>query len=104
MESYIQYAAGYSKDNVTPSDIKRAILDIQKMDEEHGAFWVSVFNDFENILEIDKSLNITAIFDPDNDNGTKYKAKDWQEIESFLLLLIDEKFDDLKQKINKNWH
>jgi hypothetical protein len=99
MESYIQYAAGYSKENINRNDIKKAIHDIQKMDDEHGAFWVSIITDYENVLEIDKSLRITAIFNPETDNGTKYAAKDWQEIESLLLLLLDGKFEDIKQRI-----
>ncbi len=41
-DSYIQYAAGYDKDNVTIEDIDKAIKDIQEMDEEHGAFWISI--------------------------------------------------------------
>ncbi|WP_165852230.1 hypothetical protein [Chryseobacterium pennae] len=41
-ENYIQYAEGYQKDNIDEKDIVKAIKDIQLMDDEHGAFWVSV--------------------------------------------------------------
>jgi hypothetical protein len=102
MESYIQYAAGYNKDNVTEKDINKAIGDIQKMDDEHGAFWVSIITDEENVIEVDKSLQVSVILEPNNDKEIKYKANDWDEVKQLYLLLLDKKFDDIKRLINKN--
>ena len=53
-ENYIQYASGYQKDNIDEKDIVKAISDIQLMDDEHGAFWVSVITDDENVIEVNK--------------------------------------------------
>ena len=63
MESYIQYASGYQKDNIIFDDIKKAISDVQKMDDEHGAFWASVITDDENVIETNKDLQLSIIFD-----------------------------------------
>ena len=47
------YTSGYQKDNIDITAIKKAIHDIQYMDDEHGAFWVSVqMDDYENVIEI----------------------------------------------------
>ena len=51
MESYIQYASGYQKENISIEDINKAILDVQKMDDEHGAFWAAVITDDESVIE-----------------------------------------------------
>ncbi len=53
-ETYIQYAGGYQKDNINETDIEKTIKDIQRMDDEHGAFWVSVIIDDENVIEVNK--------------------------------------------------
>lgn len=56
IENYIQYAGGYQKDNINETDIEKAIADIQRMDDEHGAFWVSVTTNDENVIEVNKDL------------------------------------------------
>lgn len=102
MESYIQYAAGYNKENVSENDINKAIEDVQKMDDEHGAFWISVITDNENIIEVNKSLLVKFILEPENDKEIKYQANNWDEVKNFYLLLIEIRFDDIKRLINKN--
>jgi hypothetical protein len=99
MESYIQYAEGYNKDDISIKDIRKAIHDVQEMDDEHGAFWVAVIVKEEYTLEVDKSMTISRIFKPDNDKGVRYKAKDWKEVEFLFGLLLDKKFDEIKQII-----
>ena len=77
-ESYLEKAWGDSVDNPKLKDIKTAIHETQKMDDEHGAFWVSVFdeNDIEVVLEVSKNLRITLILDPENiDPGTFNEMK-----------------------------
>ncbi len=96
MESYIQYASGYQKYDITLDDIKKAILDVQNMDDEHGAFWVSVITDDENVIETNKDLQLSIIFDGEE---FKYKATDWNEVASFYNLLIGKRFDEIKEKI-----
>ena len=61
-ESYIQYLAGYSKDAANMQDVKTALADLQSMDNEHGAFWVSVIKNEENVLEANKDLSVLVIF------------------------------------------
>ncbi len=95
-ENYIQYAGGYNKDNINFADIENAILKIQKIDDEHGAFWVSIITDDENVIETDKYLNLSIVFDG---NQINYKAKDWLKVKEFYKLLLDENFNEIKQKI-----
>ena len=95
-ESYIQYLAGYQKDNVDLNDIKKAIADIQEMDDEHGAFWVSVITDDENVIEVNKGKKLSVIF-----QGVEftYRANGWDEVEEFFTLLINEEFEVIKERI-----
>lgn len=95
-ENYIQYAGGYNKDNIDFRDIEKAINKIQQLDDEHGAFWVSVITDDENVIEVDKYLNLAFIFHGDQVN---YQAKDWLEVKEFYKLLLTENFEEIKQKI-----
>ena len=44
-DSYLQYAAGYQKKDVKSEDITKAIQDLEIMNDEHGAFWISVMTD-----------------------------------------------------------
>ena len=72
-ENYIQYAGGYQKNNIDEADIQKAITDIQLMDDEHGSFWVSVITDDENVIEVNRDLSLSLIF---QGQETRYQAKD----------------------------
>jgi len=96
IENYIQFAGGYQKDNIDETDIEKAIKDIQFMDDEHGAFWISVITDDENVIEVNKDLSLSVIF---KGIETKYQATDWNEVKELYNLLLLEKFDEIKVKI-----
>jgi hypothetical protein len=96
-KNYIQYAGGYQKDNIEESDIEKAIEDIQLMDDEHGAFWVSVITDIENVIEVEKDLSVSVIFEGVEN---KYQAKTWIEVKELYSLLLLEKFNEIKAKVN----
>jgi len=98
-ENYIQFASGYQKDNIEEEDIVKAISDIQLMDDEHGAFWVSVITDDENVIEVNKDLSLYVIFDGQQTNN---QAKDWNEVTELYKLLLNEKFDEIAERINRN--
>jgi len=93
---YIQYAGGYQKENISKVDIEKAIKDIQLMDDEHGAFWVSVITDDENVIEVNNNLSLSVIFEGDE---TKYQAVNWYEVEQLYKLLLSEQFDEIKRRI-----
>lgn len=95
-ENYIQYAGGYQKDYITDADIKKAIKDVQSMDNEHGAFWISVITDDENIIEVNKDLSLSVIFEGEE---IKHQAADWNEVEQLYKLLLSEQFDEIKRRI-----
>lgn len=89
-ENYLQFAGGDSKKDIRISDVQKAIKGLKKADEEHGAFWVSVITDEENVLEVDKDRQMTFVFYGEE---TKYTASDWDEVEMLYRLLLDEEFD-----------
>ncbi|MCU0351763.1 MAG: hypothetical protein MUF43_13200 [Flavobacterium sp.] len=95
-ENYIQYASGYQKENIEVSDIEKAIGDIQLMDDEHGVFWVSVITHDENVIEVNKNLSLTVIFE---EQETKYQATDWMEVAELYKLLLIEKFDEIVLRV-----
>lgn len=100
-DSYIQNAAGYDKENVTIEDIDKAIKDIQEMDEEHGAFWISILmdNDEEYVIEVNKRQKVSVIYGEKID--IQYDSKDWNEVKHILKLHIDKKFDDIMTIVEK---
>jgi len=100
-DSYIQYAAGYDKENVTIKDIDKAIKDVQEMDEEHGAFWISILmdNDEEYVIEVNKRQKVSVMYGEKID--IQYDSQDWNEVKHILKLHIDKKFDDIITIVNK---
>ncbi len=94
IENYIQYVSGYQKDNI--DEIAKAIADIQLMDDEHGAFWVSVITDDENVIEMNKDLTLSLIFEGQR---TKHGAKDRKEVSELYGLLLNEKFDKIAARL-----
>lgn len=91
-ENYIQYAGGYQKESIDETDIAKAITDIQLMDDEHGAFWVSVISDDENVIEVKKDLSLSVYFEGQE---IKCQAIDWNEVAELYRLLLLEKFDEI---------
>lgn len=97
--NYIRFASGYQKDNIEEEDIVKAISDIQLMDDEHGVFWVSVITNDDNVIEVNKDLSLYVIFDGQQ---TNYQAKDWNEVTELYKLLLNEKFDEIAERVNRN--
>jgi hypothetical protein len=103
MESYLANAMGDSVDNVSLHDIQRAIADIQEMDEEHGAFWVSIVEEEETVLETQKDLTVIGIFQPSEpgDKGIRKQMKNWAEVERLYALFLDQNFDAVKKILSE---
>ena len=108
VESYLEKGWGDSVDNPKLEDIKTAITETQKMDDEHGAFWVGVFdeNNKESILEVSKNLSLTLILDPENPdpetfNEMKSEASDWEAALGKYELLLNGEVEELKELMNK---
>ncbi len=99
-DSYIQYAGGYNKEDVNSNDIVKALEDIKKMDEEHGAFWISILNeeDEEMVIEVNKDLNLSLIF---GEEEYQYQSQNFEEIKSILELHIDKEFEKIKSITKK---
>lgn len=90
IESFLEKAWGDSVENPASQDVKVAILETKKMDDEHGAFWVGVFgeNDEEIVLEVDNNLRTTLLLNPESNEAISKFAESWdQVIEHFENLL-----------------
>ena len=98
-ETYLQKAWGDSLENVSINDVRNAIYETQHMDDEHGAFWVGLFNSNENVLEVHKDLTIIGVFEDSPDEQIKRKGKSWEEIESLYCLLLEGHLNKLKQTL-----
>ena len=73
MENYLQRAWSDVQENVAIDDIKDAIVEIQEMDDEHGVFWVSIGDEEEAILEVDKDINMIATINDGTENPISKK-------------------------------
>jgi len=99
-DSYLQYAAGYQKEDVKSEDITKAIQDLEIMNDEHGAFWISVMTDENDEINHASDENearwnyafwlqkqITTVGENDDEEGRKIINK-WI---SELVLIIQMK-------------
>lgn len=100
--SYIQYAAGYNKDDITDADINKALSDLVNMDDEHGGFWVSVYeaDTDEFVVELHKSLTLFGNFG----EGENYKTtlSNIESSKEYFNLLLLGRIDELKGKFKNN--
>ncbi len=71
------------------------------MDEEHGAFWVSIVEEEETILEVDKNMKMIAIFRGDVENPVISKRNTWEEVLSFYELLLKKNFESLGTRMKQ---
>lgn len=98
--SYIQYASGYDKDNITIKDIIKALDDLKQMDKEHGAFWVGVYgeNIDEVVLEVHKNKVLFGNF---GDKEYKIQLDNLKVCKHFFDLLLNGSIEELKEKFKK---
>lgn len=97
--SYIQYASGYEKEDVQPQDISKAIKDLQGMDDEHGAFWISVLkDDVEFVIQVNKLKTMTLI---EGELETDLACENWAEVEEIYNLQIANELDNVLKRFKK---
>ena len=95
--TFLEKAWGESFEDVEINDVKKAIIEVQRMDDEHCAFWVGWD---EYVLESNKDLSVIAVFE-DTETQIKVKAQNWIEIENLYRLLLDGRIAELKDVLNK---
>ena len=103
--SYIQYAAGYKKENIAISDFLKASEDLRQMDDEHGGFWIGIYvaDNNEYVLEMHKDLTLFGNFS-ENENF-KVKLKNLESSKEYFKFLLDGMIHELKENlkiINQN--
>lgn len=96
--SYIQYASGYDKDDITNADINKALSDLVTMDDEHGGFWIGVYGveTDEFVLELHKNLTLFGNFG--EDENYKIILKNIESSKEYFNLLLSGMIDELKEK------
>lgn len=97
-EFWIENAWGDSVDNATIDDIKVAIQETLKMDDEHGAFWVGN-NDNEFVMEIHKDLKLFFATNDKSDEQITTKLHSWAEVEKFYQLFLDNRYEEIEKEI-----
>lgn len=95
-ENYLQRAWSDAIDNVKIDDVKIAISETLEMDDEHGAFWVSIIINDENILEMNKNFEIIGVFEDNNDVQFKKKFESIEEIIALYEIFLNEDFNKVK--------
>ena len=93
MDSYLHMAIGESIDSVTPEDIRKAILAIKAMDEEHGAFWVVMEADGEIVLETHNDLILIGLF---SSKEIRAQLSSWADVEQIYILFLESNFAQVK--------
>jgi hypothetical protein len=95
---WIEKAWGDHVNNATMDDIRVAIKETIKMDDEHGAFWVG-HDDSENVLEVHKDLEIFYVFNENLDDQLKAKLNSWQEVEYLYEQFLGDNAEQIKSFI-----
>ena len=100
--SYIQYAAGYDKDDITNSDVDKALNDLTSMDDEQGGFWVGVYgvDTDEFVLEFHKSLTLFGNFG--GEENYKINLDKLELAKDYFKLLLNGEIDELREKLKNN--
>jgi len=101
METYLQTAWGDQWDDVTIDIIKTVIEGIKRMDDEHGAFWVIVVNDDENVLEVHNDLELFGVFEDEPGIQYKGRGKDWNDIEALFQTFLANNIEIVKTQLKR---
>lgn len=97
---WIEKGWGESVDNATFDDIKTAIEETIRMDDEHGAFWVgNMENEF--VLEIHKSFDLLFVYGENQEKQIRTKLENWEDAKHFFKLYFNSEFEKLKTEIEK---
>ena len=95
---WIEKGWGDSVENATFDDIKTAIEETIKMDEEHGAFWVGHMEN-EFVLEVHKNLDLFFVYGENQDEQIQTKIDNWEDVKHFFKMYFDSQFEKLKKEI-----
>lgn len=80
-------------------DIKDAIAAIQKIEDEHGAFFVGFYDEEDPTLETNNELQVPGMFprpETGDEDILKKQMKGWAEVENLYALLLDRSFDAVR--------
>ncbi len=101
-ETYLATAWGDSVDNVVIKDIKHAIADTLKTDDEHGAFWVIIINENEFVLEAHRDMTVIGSFAGDPKDDISMKCSTWSQVEDLFATFLDGEIGKVKEILETN--
>src|SRR5215212_8339393 len=99
METYLQTAWGDQWDNVNMDIVRTAIKGLKEMDDEHGAFWVGLMKEEENVLEVHKNFDLYGVFEDEPEIQYRGRGRDWAEIDKLFEAFLAGKMDIVKSKL-----
>ncbi len=95
--SYLQKAWTDSIENPTLTDIQTALSEVQRMDDEHGAFWVGTDED-NIVLEVQKNRAMTLIIC--GEICRESKCTSWNQAAELYQLLINGEYEKVKEQFD----
>ena len=94
---YLESANASSFDNFNIDNLNLAFEELEKSDEEHGAFWV--VDEKENVLEIHKDLKLIAIFPENSKNQITIQLKNIEEAKKIFVEFMNGNIKKLMSEI-----
>jgi hypothetical protein len=93
IENYLQRAGSDAINNINIEDVKIAIEELKVIDDEHGAIWVCVIENDENVIEVHKDLSIIIHLEKYGTINTKLNS--WTEVIKLYELLLNMEFEKI---------
>lgn len=94
---YLESANASSFDNFNIDNLYIAFEELEKSDEEHGAFWV--VDEEENLLEIHKDLKLIAQFPENSKNQITKQLKNIEEAKKIFIEFMNGNIEQLRSEM-----
>jgi hypothetical protein len=99
MDYYFENPNGDTNENISFSQIKKAISNLKEINDEHSAFWVGD-NEGIAVIEVHKSLKL-FIFIEAQETQFEIQLENEKEAEGIFKLFLSGKLDSIIKIINE---
>lgn len=93
--AYLQKAWTDPIDNPSLSDVQMALTEVQKMDGEHGAFWMGT-DEEDIVLEVQRDMKMTLILS--GEICRESKCASWKQAEELYRRFVNGEYDKVKEE------
>lgn len=96
MRIYLEMATGHTIEDATEQDVMNAIAALPQAEDEQEAVWVSVAEEEDTVLEVQKDLSVRGIF---SDEGEEIRARfsTLQEVEILYRLFLSREYERVQK-------